>query len=463
MIFSKKISYFLTTLVFILLLFSSCVSKRMYKKGLTLEKANMPIEAAEYYRISLIKNSKNVDARIALKRTGQLVLNDYLNTFYELYKKQENERAVDKYEQLVQYHKHLIGLGVRLNFDDKSKSYYEEVKDAFISESYQRGIKELDDENFAKAASILSKIYRLNPKYREVKEKRRVAIYEPIFRNGQQLLMEGAPRNAYYTFNKILKETGDYKDSKILKEEALEQATITMVVTPCTHVGAMGRDAGSIRPMVTDYIQRKKLPFFKVKLDPKEAFFHLDMSEYVKYVHGIGANTILKIRLLDVYYGESDLERTYKCAYTKTYEKYKDENGEEKKRAIYHKHYYREYRASSVFRYGYQYSLISTTTGEVLHTDSRKATMKDRIIFARYKGDYRHLIPGYFEDKNKDTDSDSVSDNDYAIKKLRVLFNQRDQLVPVQEMRKKAIQDISQRIANGVCEYNGDKQVVLEN
>ncbi|MDC1107089.1 hypothetical protein OAT16_10305 [Prolixibacteraceae bacterium] len=435
----------------------------MYKKGHALEKANMPIEAAEYYRISVMKNSKNVDAKIALKRTGQMVLDDYINTFYDLYNKQENERAVDKYEQLVRYHKHLIGLGIRLNFDDKSKSYYEEVKDAFISESYQKGVRALDEEDFSTAAAIMSKIFRLNPDYRQVKEKRRTAMYEPIFRNGQQLLIEGAPRKAYYAFDKILREAGEYKDSKLLKEEALEQATITMVVTPSLNSGAMGREAGSIRPMVTDYIQKKKLPFFKVKLDPKEAYFHLDMPEFIRYVHGIGANAILQIRLLDVQYIESDLEKIYKCAYTKTYETYKDENGDEKKRAIYHKRYYREYRASSEFRYSYHYSLISTATGEVLYTNSKKSTLRDRVVFARYKGDFRSLIPGYFDDIDKDSDTDTISDSDYAIKKLRVLFKQRDHLVPIQEMRKKAVEDISQRIADGVCRYNGDKQVILEN
>lgn len=174
MISTKRVPYFAYSIFLFLLILTSCVSKRMYKKGVALEKANMPLEAAGYYQTAVEKNAKNVDARIALKRTGQYVVDSYFKEFYGYYNAQENENAVDKYRQVKSYYSHLRNLGVSLTWDDKSESYYEEVKDAFIAEAYQKGVHLLDEEKFREAAPVLDKVYQLNSNYRDVKEKRKV-------------------------------------------------------------------------------------------------------------------------------------------------------------------------------------------------------------------------------------------------------------------------------------------------
>lgn len=463
MISTKRVPYFAYSIFLFLLILTSCVSKRMYKKGVALEKANMPLEAAGYYQTAVEKNAKNVDARIALKRTGQYVVDSYFKEFYGYYNTQENEHAVDKYRQVKSYYSHLRNLGVSLTWDDKSESYYEEVKDAFIAEAYLKGVHLLDEEKFREAAPVLDKVFQLNPNYREVKEKREVAIYEPQFRNAQFLLMEGAPRRAYGIFEKILSQTGDYKDTRLLKEEALEQATLTMVITPCGYANKMGTDARSISPMVVTHVKQNSSPFFRVKEDPKQAYFSLNYDDYIKYIYKLGANAIVKIDLLDVHYGIGDLEKRYKCAYTKSYVTYKDEEGNEKKKAVYHKTYYKEYSTSSLYRYRYQYSLVSTLTGEVLQTKTFDGRFEDKVQYALFKGNYRSLIPGYFESKDKKSDSDQVYDNERAIRELRKQFNARQRLLPVADFKERAVEDIAQKIAADIVRYNGDKQVMLEN
>ncbi|QZE14142.1 hypothetical protein K4L44_16710 [Halosquirtibacter laminarini] len=443
----------------ILLLLTSCVSKRMYKKGLALEKANMPIEAAEYYLVSVQKNHNNVDARIALRRTGQQVLDRDSKRFMQSYKEQNNEAAVDRYKQMRQYYHQLKGLGVNIVWNNQLDIYYEEVKDAFISSAYQKGALWLSQERFRDAATILSKVYDLNPNFRDVAEKRKEAIYEPIFRRGQRLLSEGAPRKAYSLFDHILKNGGEYRDSKLLREEALELAKITMVITPCLHGDGLGRMSSSVKPYTENAIKSNPSPFYGIKIDPKEAFFHLDLSEYLRYVHGMGANAIVRVKLNDTRYWVSDLERTKECAYTKYTEVYKDKDGNKQERTVYDKKFYYEYRASSSFRYYYQFTLISALTGEVLMTKQLEGRCSDRIRFAETKGDYRKLIPGYFEKVNKDSPKDYVKDDKRAIRSLHTLFNARNKLVPIYEMQKQAAVDMAQNIAKYACQYNGDKQV----
>ena len=55
----------------------------MLKKGAVLEHNKQYIEASNFYFETLDRKSTNLDASIALKRVGKIVLNQYLNEFYK--------------------------------------------------------------------------------------------------------------------------------------------------------------------------------------------------------------------------------------------------------------------------------------------------------------------------------------------------------------------------------------------
>ena len=77
-----------TTYITLLALFASVLtgcatSKSFAKKGKKLEDAGLVTEAANMYLVSLQKNRGNVDAKIGLKSTGQVVLNSMLQEFVQ--------------------------------------------------------------------------------------------------------------------------------------------------------------------------------------------------------------------------------------------------------------------------------------------------------------------------------------------------------------------------------------------
>jgi hypothetical protein len=82
----KAYKLFKFTLVFAFLtLLPACSgSKKMTKKAIQLEEANMTEEAARFYLIALEKNNTNVDAQIGLNKTGQYVLNQKTQRFLQI-------------------------------------------------------------------------------------------------------------------------------------------------------------------------------------------------------------------------------------------------------------------------------------------------------------------------------------------------------------------------------------------
>ena len=80
-------------------------SKNMLKKGVLLEHNKQYIEASSFYFESLDRKSTNVDATIALKRVGKIVLNQYLNEFYKEEAMGNTKRAVYAYLKADDYQK----------------------------------------------------------------------------------------------------------------------------------------------------------------------------------------------------------------------------------------------------------------------------------------------------------------------------------------------------------------------
>ena len=101
----------------LVLLMSACSgSKGLYKKGGQLEEAGMYQEATEYYINALARKKTNVDAKIALKRSGQKVLDEHLTSFYQAHAIDQHERAVESYLKAQQFRDRVKLVGVGLEF-----------------------------------------------------------------------------------------------------------------------------------------------------------------------------------------------------------------------------------------------------------------------------------------------------------------------------------------------------------
>jgi hypothetical protein len=122
--FTAKI--WLVLLLFTIL--SGCGSKRYVNKALKFDDAGMFHEAAALYKRSLMSNASNMDARMGLMRTGNLVLEEKLAQFTTAHRNQQHKEAVYGYLDAERYYHEIAAVGVKLDFPDQNKVFYNESK-----------------------------------------------------------------------------------------------------------------------------------------------------------------------------------------------------------------------------------------------------------------------------------------------------------------------------------------------
>ena len=136
-------------------------SNGLYKKGQKLDQAGLHYEASNFYIDALQRKSSNSDAILALKVTGQKVLDDYYAVFYQYYTDKNLKKAVYAYLEADNFEKRVNSVGVRLLSADYYEDNYNEIKTIYIHELYESAQKELDNEQFGEAESKLKEIQRL--------------------------------------------------------------------------------------------------------------------------------------------------------------------------------------------------------------------------------------------------------------------------------------------------------------
>ena len=117
-------------------------SNGLYKKGQKLDEAGLHYEASNFYIDALQRKSSNSDAILALKVTGQKVLDDYYAVFYQYYSDKNLKKAVYAYLEADNFKSKVTSVGVKLTSADYYEDYYKEVKTLYIHELYENAQKE---------------------------------------------------------------------------------------------------------------------------------------------------------------------------------------------------------------------------------------------------------------------------------------------------------------------------------
>src|SRR5690554_3182570 len=87
-------------------------SRGLAKKGAQLQQAGLYSDAADFFYSALLKNNKNVDARIGLTSAGQQVLNAKLSEFSSAKAIGDDKKAVYSYLDAVAFREKVQRLGI---------------------------------------------------------------------------------------------------------------------------------------------------------------------------------------------------------------------------------------------------------------------------------------------------------------------------------------------------------------
>ncbi|MDA3953520.1 MAG: hypothetical protein PF485_07725 [Bacteroidales bacterium] len=448
----KKIIFLLS----IILLVAGCASKRYTKKASKFEEAGLYEDAAEYYYQAVKKKDSNVDAKLGLRKNGQLTLDRKLSDFTFAYKQSDYKKAVYNYLEAEKYNNKIKTVNVDLDFPEYHKEYYEEAKSDYLNKKYSDGLDKLNREDFTAALIVFEEIKGIDFNYKDVKELYVTAKYEPMYRNANQYLETELFRKAYYTFETIIIGAGSYKQSVALKDESQEKGTITILVTDFSYSNRrFGETANAITSNLKAELSRLDNTFIKI-IDA--ASLNSNMYENgqinIQAANLAGIKAVLTGSVTKVSTTTGGLTKKQKKGYLKEVTKTKDKEGKIIKKVKYYKTRYWEYKQVNRASLALNFKLVSTNDNVVMVSDMINTSDSDKIHYATFSGDKKKLIPGNWKYKDRNSKEDIKKDNKSDINRLNRLLKADKSIKSAESLLNEIMNQSVNKIAKKIDKYN---------
>lgn len=396
---------------------ASCSGSKSYlKKGQRLDESGLTTEAANFYIEALRRKKTNDKAIIALKKTGQQVLDNYFSTFYQSYTSERYRETVYTYIEAQSFKSKVAAVGVSLSEPIYYNDYYVEARNIYIAELYDRAQEFLAREAFADAESTLEEIKKLDPTYKDVNALSDFAFVEPKYRQALHEYDIAHYRKAYLIFNQINERTGGYKESRDYANLALESAQYPIGLLPVENKTRYPNLESGISGNIIRDIQALNDPFIKI-IDRthtetllEEQFYNMtgiiDQNTIIETGTMLGTKAILVGKVVNARVTSGNLVKNSRTGWLGKEVRYVDEQGVKRTKLVFDKVYYYEYEQTNTVTLSFQYQLISTATGEVLLSDLVDIKKSDDINYAVFNGDTRYLYAGYWRNQFKNDPSD---------------------------------------------------------
>lgn len=451
----RTLTYF-TILLSLTIIFGSCASKRYTKKALKLEAMGQYSDAADMFYQALLIKRTNIEASAGLKRTGQMTLSKKLSEFNQAYNNQNNKEAVYYYQDAKAYHNKISSVGVELNFPSFYDEYYNEVKNIYIEDKYYEGVKFLDEEKFSDSEKCFREVLKFQENYKDAKDKLIIAVNEPKYREALRLMDQQQYRKAYYIFEAIIKNAGNYKNSYDFKTECLEKGTVVVLINEIKLTSGSNEVVPVLESKIISNLVESNNPFIRVvdsKNQPKsgKTFQNQTISENTK---SKPADIIVNIEITKFIYKKGELKEIEKRGYLKKIVKVTNrETGEVENKTQYDKVTYKEYLMERSVDLAFSYKLVNGKTNVILRSGSKTFTSSDSVNYAKFSGDSKNLVPGYWKNLENSSPEDYISDNPESVKILQNLLNARTQIKDYNTLSEEVVNKTAEDITSAIIDY----------
>ena len=428
-------------------------SKAFSKKGEKLDAAGMYAEAADMYLQAAQRNAKNVDAKIGLKKTGQMLLNDKLSAFFK-YVAMGDQRgeAVAAYLDAKAYAERGGRAGVVIEIPDHYKADFEKVKGEHLIDLYSEGQALFDKEDFAAAEKVFGRIAKLEPGYKDASSLQDVAYLEPLYRTGRSELESGNYRKAYAAFTKVMDKNSAYKDTNTLRQETLTKGQFNVAVLPFTSSDKQSALASKVKAHAMTALIEVKDPFLKVVdrenleriLEEQRLSLSgvVDEQTAVRAGNLMGAQAVLMGDVVSYQELPGQLRRSTKEGYESyRVEQLNKETGEKYYVTRYKPVTYNEYYQENKVLLSLNFRLVSLETGEVLLSKVVEKQAQDHAYYASYDGNKEALLPKW---------NGNVDLRDNARREMRSLLNASRSLKPVTTLLSEVLLTTSSSMAGAI-------------
>lgn len=396
-------SLYISTLFVLLALLMACGgSKALTRKGEKLDEAGLYQESAKLHYEALLKNPRNIDAQIGLKKNGQKVLNDELENFFKSMSMNDRESAVNKFLEGQAYYDRVKAAGVTLNIPDHYFADFNKVKGEYIETLYAAGTEQLEAEQFEEAESTLSRIVELEPNYEDAKRLRDEAYMEPIYREAVQAKENAHYRSSYILLIQVRERDPYYKDIDELRQEVLRDGAFAVAILPFENT-TKRNVASKVVAHTTSSMANLNDPFLKIVdrenieriLEEQRLGLSgmIDEATAVDVGQLMGAQAVLMGTVIDYREEKGRLKKSTKEGFESYQVRKIDDEGKQYFQTRYKSVRYDEYFQENKVYLSVSYKLVSLKTGEVLATNIVEDSRQDDIYYANYSGDKNKLYP----------------------------------------------------------------------
>ncbi len=380
-------------------------SKSFAKKGEKLDAAGLYAEAAEMYLQSAQRNQKNVEAKIGLKKTGQMVLNDKLSEFFKQFSMGDTKaEAVNAYLAAQEYADRVQRMGVMLEIPENYKKDFAQVKGEYLVQLYTEGQDLLAKQDFKAAEAKFARIAQLEPGYKDASSLQDIAYLEPLYRSGSAHLEGGRYRSAYNDLEKVLAKNPDYKDAKALRQDALTRGQYSIAVLPFSGAGVSKDVTARVQAYAITALIEVRDPFLKVvdreNIDRILQEQRLGLSGVVDEQTAVsagklmGAQAVLMGTVMDYREMPGSLRRSTKDGFESYRVRQLNPETNEYSFVVKYKPVkYVEYFQENKVYASFSYKLVSLETGEVLMSKVVEKETSDQAYYASYDGNKENLVP----------------------------------------------------------------------
>lgn len=438
----------------VLALLGACSgSKSFSKKGDKLDAAGMYAEAADMYLQSAQRNPRNVEAKIGLKKTGQMLLNDKLSTFFKhVATGGARGDAVAAYLDAKAYVERVGYTGVVLEIPDHYKTDFEKVKGEHLIDLYNEGQALFEKEEFAAAEKVFARIAKLEPNYKDASSLQSVAYLEPLYRTGKGELESGNYRKAYAAFTKVMDKNSAYKDTNALRQESLAKGQFNVAVLPFTANDKQSALASKVQAHAMTALIDAKDPFLKVVdrenleriLEEQRLSLSgvVDEQTAVRVGNLMGAQAVLMGDVVSYQELPGQVRRSTKEGYESyRVQQVNKETGEKYYVTRYKPVTYSEFYQENKVVLTLNYRLVSLETGEVLLSKVAEKQAQDQAYYASYDGNKDALLPKL---------NGNVDLRDNARREVRSLLNASREVKPVATLLSEVLRATSTSMASTI-------------
>lgn len=386
-----------------LLLTSACTtSKSLYKDALKYESSGLDEEALRSLKRSLSKRIDNVDARLRIEKVGQRVLNARLDEFNRSSMMKEYGSAVKEYRLAKQIVDELRPYRVTLDIPRHYTETFITVKETYLGDLYEEGLREMDEERFSSAETLFNKILDIDPEYRDVRELRDGAECEPVYRQAIRAFDNGDFRKAYTLFDRCVR-TGDYKDSRARRDECVELGQVRVAIVPFENRTSTRNADELMQAHALEAMMDIDDPFIRVieraDLDKIIEEQNLGLTGVIDQATSselgriTGANAIVVGQIMEYAITTGRPQKVKQRGYVSQEKTVLTSEGQKKKVTTYRPVDYYTYEDSRSVRISFHYKLIDVSTAEVLSSDIINREEVDRVEYTSFDGDKRKLFP----------------------------------------------------------------------